>query len=209
MLIRQGCAGARLGTLLDRPSIGVNRPTPGDTYIAMPIYAPGSPFVQTSDFDDMRSYGQHNGVDWEAPVGTPIPCAVRGVVVGRGEHANYGNMAIVKHDDPTTDHHEYTLYAHMPGTCFIPAIGTEVARGQAIGLVGNSGDSTGAHLHFELIWATANTWLSVDAPWEGGPLRRVTYGARLDPLVEANWYGMDVYQGEGTVPRPRWSCRAA
>lgn len=178
----------------------------------MPIYRPGDPFVFTSGFHDTRSYGEHGGVDFEAPPGTPIPCAVRGVVVGRGEHDGYGSMAIVKHHDPTTNHHEYTLYAHMPTECVIPPIGSKVNRGQAIGLVGSSGDSSGPHLHFELIWAAADTWLSVEDPWEGGALPRSSSMGRLDPFVEANWYGMDVHEAEegaGRIPFPRWSCRAA
>ena len=178
----------------------------------MPIYNPGAPFVITARFDDVRSYGRHGGIDFAAPRGTPIPCAVQGIVVGRGEHATYGNMAVVKHDDPTTQMDEFTLYAHMPGLCFIPAIGTAVERGQAIGLVGNTGDSTDAHLHFELVWAVAGTWLTLDSPYEGGRLPRPSTVGRLDPLIEANWYGMDVYQASddaGPVSRPAWSCRAA
>lgn len=177
----------------------------------MPIYVPGDPFVFTSDFDDTRSYGRHGGLDFEAPSGTPIPCAVAGVVVGRGRHDDYGYTAIVQHDDPTTRHHEYTLYAHMPGLCVIPRIGTQVAQGQAIGVVGNSGDSSGPHLHFELVWAVAGVWPSVDEPWEGGALpRHAEWMGRLDPQVEGNWYGMSVYQaadGASTVARPSWSCR--
>ncbi|MCA9708213.1 MAG: M23 family metallopeptidase [Myxococcales bacterium] len=178
----------------------------------MPTYQPGPPFEMTSYFGEVREDGTHGGTDYEAPQGTPIPCAVDGVVVGRGWHDDYGNLVIVKHDDPTTRHDEYTLYAHTLGLCFIPAIGTRVARGQAVGVVGSTGHSTGPHLHVELMWVVAGMWLTVEEPWEGDTLGlpgSKDYYGRLDTRVEANWYGMTVYQAtedSDPVAAPSGSC---
>lgn len=174
----------------------------------MPGYDPGPDFTVGSLFGVMRGTYEHNGVDFPAPQGTPIPCAAQGVVVGRGTHGMYGNMAIVKHDDPTTSYDEYTLYAHMPGVCSIPSIGTPLARGQAVGVVGSTGNSTDPHLHIELIWQYAGTWWTVDDPWEGGAIGLVSTEWRLDPLDPYNWRGLDVYQGAGapSVAAPPSSC---
>lgn len=175
----------------------------------MPVYNPGAAFTLTSRFGEVRSATYvHNGVDFAAPQGTPIPSAARGVVVGRGVHADYGGMAIVKHDDPTTDYDEYTLYAHLPGICNIPSIGTQVARGQAIGVVGSTGNSTNPHLHLELIWKYAGTWWTADDPWLGDAIGLVSTQWRLDPLNPYNWGGLDVYEGEGAagLEAPPASC---
>lgn len=57
----------------------------------------------------------------------------------------YGNHIIIKHSDGN-----YTLYAHLHQNSISVQVGNSVAQGQVIGMVGNSGNSTGAHLHFEV-----------------------------------------------------------
>ncbi len=97
----------------------------------------------------------HRGIDIGAPVGTPIYASAAGKVVATktgckvGQSrcgGGYGNMAIVEHPNGTR-----TLYAHMSklGTNG----GAMVAQGQIIGYVGNTGRSTGPHIHFEVFSA--------------------------------------------------------
>lgn len=85
----------------------------------------------------------HTGVDFGAPTGTPIRAAATGVVVHAGWWGAYGNAVIVDHGGGVT-----TLYGHMSSIgC---RSGQTVKRGQTIGRVGNTGWSTGPHLHFEV-----------------------------------------------------------
>ncbi len=92
--------------------------------------------------------GKHRGVDFAALTGTPILASAGGVVqfARTGWNGAYGNMVILKHLNGTK-----TLYAHMSelGTY----TGAQVAKGEVIGYVGNTGRSRGAHLHFEVLGA--------------------------------------------------------
>ncbi len=88
----------------------------------------------------------HNGVDLGAPTGTPILASADGkVIVSRtgGYNGGYGTYVVVSHMNGTQ-----TLYAHMSRNNV--AVGQEVKQGQVIGAVGNTGKSTGSHLHFEI-----------------------------------------------------------
>jgi murein DD-endopeptidase MepM/ murein hydrolase activator NlpD len=88
----------------------------------------------------------HNGVDLVAPTGTPVLAAASGTVVGAAPNAGYGNWIRIEHAQNMA-----TVYGHL--SAFAPGIsaGAKVQRGQVIGFVGNTGRSTGAHLHFEVI----------------------------------------------------------
>lgn len=95
-----------------------------------------------------RSQGIHgyNGIDIAAPTGTAVLAAASGeVIVSRsfGYNGGYGQYIVIKHDNGTQ-----TLYAHLSEN-FIYA-GARVVQGQVIGSVGNTGRSTGPHLHFEI-----------------------------------------------------------
>jgi murein DD-endopeptidase MepM/ murein hydrolase activator NlpD len=92
------------------------------------------------------SFLMHNGVDLVAPPGTPVHAASDGKVVGAAPNAGYGNWIRIAHA-----HNVATVYGHLSE--FAPGIsaGVEVHRGQVIGFVGNTGRSTGPHLHFEVI----------------------------------------------------------
>ncbi|MFO1163072.1 MAG: M23 family metallopeptidase [Reyranellaceae bacterium] len=87
----------------------------------------------------------HEGIDLVAAAGTPIHAAADGVVSGVGPNGRYGNWIRIDHDGKLA-----TVYGHLKE--FAPGIevGRKVARGEVIGLVGSTGHSTGAHLHFEL-----------------------------------------------------------
>lgn len=96
------------------------------------------------------SQGIHgnNGIDLAGiPSGTPVYAAASGMVIvaksGGGDNGGYGNYVVISHDNGTQ-----TLYAHLSSTSV--AGGSEVAKGEVIGGVGNTGRSTGYHLHFEV-----------------------------------------------------------
>jgi murein DD-endopeptidase MepM/ murein hydrolase activator NlpD len=86
----------------------------------------------------------HTGLDFPAPIGTPIYAAAGGVVVTNEYHPQYGNMLEVDHGNDLV-----TRYAHA--SRILVKKGDLVKRGQRIADVGNTGRSTGAHLHFE-VW---------------------------------------------------------
>jgi murein DD-endopeptidase MepM/ murein hydrolase activator NlpD len=85
----------------------------------------------------------HEGVDFPADIGTPIKAAAAGVVVNVEKHPTYGNVVEVDHGNDLL-----TRYAHCSKIMVQP--GGLVKRGQTIAEVGNSGRSTGPHLHFEV-----------------------------------------------------------
>ncbi|MDB5266760.1 MAG: putative rane bound lytic murein transglycosylase [Parcubacteria group bacterium] len=88
----------------------------------------------------------HNGVDLGAPNGTPILAAANGsVIISRtgGYNGGYGTYVVISHPNGTQ-----TLYAHMSSNNV--SVGQYVSQGQVIGAVGNTGKSTGSHLHFEV-----------------------------------------------------------
>ncbi|WP_230594227.1 peptidoglycan DD-metalloendopeptidase family protein [Rhodococcoides fascians] len=96
---------------------------------------------------------QHNGLDFAAPLGTPIYAVADGVVVeGSDRRANtvdgFGNWVWIDHQKT---HGVDTIYGHMRHADIKVRAGDRVKAGQLIALVGNEGQSTGAHLHFE-VW---------------------------------------------------------
>lgn len=86
----------------------------------------------------------HEGIDIAAPYGTPIMAADSGQVVFRGWSGSYGNMIKIDHGGGSL----VTMYAHL--SSFNVSHGDSVAKGEVIGYVGNTGFSTGPHLHFEV-----------------------------------------------------------
>lgn len=85
----------------------------------------------------------HEGIDFTAPVGTPIMAAAGGVVIAAEHHPSFGNMVLVDHGNDLV-----TRYAHA-SRLFVK-VGDIVKRNQKIAEVGSTGRSTGAHLHFEV-----------------------------------------------------------
>jgi murein DD-endopeptidase MepM/ murein hydrolase activator NlpD len=96
----------------------------------------------TSPFG-MRWGRLHAGVDLAAPEGTPIRAAASGRVVLLGWTGGYGNYTCISHGGSLS-----TCYAHQ--SRYGTSMGASVSQGQVIGYVGNTGNSTGAHLHFEV-----------------------------------------------------------
>jgi murein DD-endopeptidase MepM/ murein hydrolase activator NlpD len=85
----------------------------------------------------------HTGTDYPALNGTPVVAAADGTVIGAGPAGGYGKLVVIQHTSGVT-----TLYAHL--SKILVAEGRRVVRGAPIGLVGQTGDATGPHLHFEV-----------------------------------------------------------
>ncbi len=92
----------------------------------------------------VRQGRRHDGIDISAPEGTPVGAAASGTVVYTGEQPGYGFIVLVRHDRPDL----LTLYAH--NSAILVKSGERVAAGQPIARVGQTGRTTGPHLHFEV-----------------------------------------------------------
>ncbi len=113
-------------------------------YFTMPI--PGAILTQ-------GAHG-YNGVDFGAPIGTPVLAAAAGkVIVAKtaGYGGGYGHYIVIEHDNGTQ-----TLYGHL--STLSVSVDDEVTKGQNIALSGNTGKSTGPHLHFE-VRGGINPWV--------------------------------------------------
>ena len=104
------------------------------------------------------TYSLHQAIDIYVGYGTPIFAANNGTVStityspARKYGGNgYGNYIVINHNNGY-----YTLYAHMSGVARGIKVGSTVGRGQIIGYIGQTGDATGPHVHYE-------TWMG--APW--------------------------------------------
>lgn len=86
----------------------------------------------------------HHGVDVALPVGTPLTAPADGVVVKKGNGPSGGVTLILKHED-----NRHTVYYHLQKPSHL-AKGAQVKRGDLIAYSGNTGASTGPHLHFEV-----------------------------------------------------------
>ena len=133
--VRSALAGAAPGAFAPRSGAGPIRR--GSGRLIWPINGP-----LTSPFG-MRWGRLHAGVDISAPSGTPIRAADSGRVVLLGFTGGYGNYTCIQHTSSMS-----TCYAHQSG--YATSSGAGVRQGQVIGYVGNTGNSFGAHLHFEV-----------------------------------------------------------
>ncbi len=110
----------------------------GSGQLGMPASGP-----ITGVFGEQRPGHIHAGVDFAIPVGTPLHAADGGKVVIAGWTGGYGNYTCIQHSASLS-----TCYAHQ--SAFKVSVGDQVTKGQIIGLSGNTGNSTGPHLHFEV-----------------------------------------------------------
>jgi len=93
----------------------------------------------------LKVWRSHLGTDFAAPKGTPVYATAKGVIKHLATLTGYGNVVYLKHGT------EYlTVYAHLAGFKKGLRTGDKVAKGQAIGFVGSTGQSTGNHLHYEI-----------------------------------------------------------
>ena len=101
-----------------------------------------SAFRFTSGFGQ-RWGRMHEGTDFAAPVGTPVYATADGVVTSAGWSSGYGRLIKIQHEFGIE-----TRYAHL--NAIKVNVGQRVSRGERIGDMGNSGRSTGPHLHYEV-----------------------------------------------------------
>ncbi|MFE3650220.1 M23 family metallopeptidase [Streptomyces sp. NPDC059152] len=112
------------------------------------------------------SSGSHTGIDFHAASGTPVHAVGSGTIVEAGWGGAYGNNIVIRMNDGT-----YTQYGHLSSIGV--TVGQAVTPGQQIALSGNTGNTTGPHLHFE-----ART----------GP----DYGSDIDPIAYLRAHGVTV-----------------
>ena len=107
---------------------------------------PAGEFEITGWFNEVRETGRHRGIDIGVPVGTPVSAAFPGKFYKgyEGENNGFGRYVYLVHENGLT-----TYYAHLREWASIEE-GSEVAAGDFIGWSGNTGYSTGPHLHFEV-----------------------------------------------------------
>jgi len=86
----------------------------------------------------------HKGVDYSAPVGTPVKTTSDGKIIFRGQKNGYGNVVEIQHGQKYS-----TLYAHLSGFKSGQKLGSLLKQGEVIGYVGQTGLATGPHLHYE------------------------------------------------------------
>jgi murein DD-endopeptidase MepM/ murein hydrolase activator NlpD len=91
-------------------------------------------------------YKMHTGVDWAAPIGTPIFAAGNGIVIKAQWDAGYGRRCEIQHANGYI-----TTYNHMSGFARGITEGMRVKQGQTVGFLGSTGLSTGPHLHYEVM----------------------------------------------------------
>ncbi len=103
-----------------------------------------SPFTLKRWHPILHRYRAHHGIDYAGKIGTPIHAAYDGKVIFMGRKGGYGNTIVIRHKGGYK-----TLYAHL--SRFNNRVrGKTVKKGAIIGYLGNSGMSTGPHLHFGL-----------------------------------------------------------
>ncbi|MCI9338758.1 MAG: M23 family metallopeptidase [Lachnospiraceae bacterium] len=115
-----------------------------------PTYVrPISGGVQTSSFGRRNAptrgaSSYHKGIDWATPTGTPVYASCGGTVAKAGWGSGYGYVVYINHEDG-----RQTRYAHLSKV--LVSAGQTVKQGDRIALSGNTGISTGPHLHFEML----------------------------------------------------------
>jgi murein DD-endopeptidase MepM/ murein hydrolase activator NlpD len=151
--------------LLSGPQRTFAVPVTTDTWIVDGQEGPG-PEPGTGDFSwpfnpsvityEFRPAGRpfHNGIDFSggaASSGHPIPATGAGVVHFAGVEGGYGNSVVINHGVLSDGATWYTRYGHAIDGSIAVSVGDPVIKGQTISAVGNTGNSFGAHLHWETL----------------------------------------------------------
>ena len=137
--------------------LGSNCVRHDDSYVYQLPYAPGSKYKVTQGYNGAFSHKGSNlyATDWQMPEGTPVLAARGGVVVKIKDNSDTGganikfdpfnNYVLIRHEDGTLGH-----YCHLQKNGCCVAVGQTVQPGQQIARSGNTGFSSGAHLHFSV-----------------------------------------------------------
>src|SRR5699024_9217186 len=139
--LRKEQAAAQSGGSSYRPGSG-GTVVSGNGYFTHPC--PGMTY-QSSYFGEIRPYetGGHKGNDYAVQAGTPTYAAAAGTVITASWSNSAGNWVVINHGNGLV-----TKYMHHSAICV--SAGQYVEKGQQIGYVGSTGQSTGPHLHFQV-----------------------------------------------------------
>lgn len=178
------------GSPADRAPPESGSPTPDTSASVVPVAEKSKTGGQTmplkeGSYQQSSPFGQrggeaHQGVDLAAPLGTPIYAAHEGTVAASGPASGFGNWIIVDFADGKSSN----VYGHMAAGDLRVKVGDKVTAGQQIAAVGNEGQSSGPHLHFEL--------------WTDGT--RLQGGHAVDPLPWLRGAGQPSGDGTQSVP---------
>lgn len=145
--------GADDATPAPAPAEPSPTPTPSEPTPEPTTPAPSADFVKPVDASLGTAYhqsgsawslGYHTGVDFPAPIGTPVKAIAAGTVVTATDNSgSYGTHVQIKHADG-----KYSFYAHFSSRAV--SVGDTVTAGEVIGAVGVTGNTSGPHLHFEV-----------------------------------------------------------
>jgi len=102
----------------------------------------------TSEFGEMRLTHIHKGIDIANVMGTPIKATANGTIIAVGSSGNLGKKIMIYHGTDENGTKYVTIYAHL--SQFKVSVGEKISQGDLIGLMGNTGLSTGTHLHYEV-----------------------------------------------------------
>jgi len=123
----------------------------------------------------------HKGVDYAAPIGTPVKSTADGIVSYAGTNGGYGKMIVLRHGDKYS-----TAYGHLSRFATDITVGKRIEQGQTIGYVGMTGLATGPHLHYEFrINGVHHNPLTVELPKAMGIPREeiADFKAQTQPLL--------------------------
>ncbi|MDT0223665.1 transglycosylase family protein [Gordonia sp. AC31] len=142
--------------------------------------------MKVKDFQITSGYGMrdgamHEGIDLAGALGSPIYAAADGTVTAAGSASGFGHWIVLTHN--INGHVWSTVYGHMFADGVLVKAGQKVTAGQHIAKLGNDGQSTGPHLHFEV--------------WDGGH-RDFTGGRSVDP---AGWVSTSPEPGAAPAGR--------
>lgn len=104
-----------------------------------------SPFNLRRWHPVLQEYRPHFGVDFAAPVGTPVVAAANGTITRHGRSKSYGNIIYIRHNIKYS-----TRYAHLEKFAGRLKVGSHVKKGQIIGYLGRTGLASGPNLHYEI-----------------------------------------------------------
>lgn len=138
---------ARIQALIRQQQSGGSGSSGSNSGVDGYIWPTNNTRVVTSPYGErwcpFHGYESHNGADIDAARGSAVLAAKSGRVIQAGWNGGYGISVMIAHDDGIT-----TLYGHMDG-CSV-SVGQTVAQGETIGICGNTGNSSGAHIHYTM-----------------------------------------------------------